>query len=49
MKEELDLSAMGSSPPDGPSELGLRTYTQLPWSDETVTRFWLWQARRPSE
>lgn len=48
MKEELDLSAMASSPEARSDEERL-AYNQLPWNDETVTRFWRWQAQRPNE
>lgn len=48
MKEEPDLSAMASNP-EGRSENEQLAYRQLPWDDETVTRFWRWQSQRPHE
>jgi 2-polyprenyl-3-methyl-5-hydroxy-6-metoxy-1,4-benzoquinol methylase len=48
MKEEQDLSAMASSLESRSDEVR-PAYSQLPWDDETVTRFWRWQAQRPHE
>ena len=38
-----------ASNPNGPLEKEQPAYSQLPWDDETVTRFWRWQAQRPYE
>lgn len=42
------MSAMESNP-DARKENEQLAYRQLPWTDETVTRFWRWQAQRPHE
>lgn len=48
MKEETDLSAMAPNL-KAPSQSERPVYRQLQWDDETVTRFWHWQAQRPHE
>lgn len=48
MREGLGLSGMEPNPEIRQTEID-DAYRQLPWDDETVTRFWRWQSQFPEE